>query len=322
MWQTYYQPTVLDEALDLLHEHAGHARIVSGGTDLIVELQRGVRPTATVIDISALDQLRYVREEAGQIRIGGLTTHNDVIASPLCRQRALPLAQACLEVGAPQIRTRATIAGNLVTASPANDTITPLVALDAELVLVSRTGERIVPLRDFYLGVRRTTLRADELVGEIRFAALLESQRGIFLKLGLRRAQAISVINVAVVLGLAGDTVAEARIALGCLAPTIVRATRAEQHLIGKPLDPATWAEAGHLAREDVQPIDDLRGTAAYRLETLAALVTQALARIAEGAEREGMPERPVLLEAPTQPGAAIATDQGRGSARLPAAAG
>jgi carbon-monoxide dehydrogenase medium subunit len=297
MWQTYLQPTAVDEALDLLHEHAGRARIVAGGTDLIIELQRGVRPTPTVIDISGLRELRYVREEGGQVRIGGLATHNDVIASPLCRERALPLAQACLEVGAPQIRTRATVAGNLVTGSPANDTITPLMALDAELVLISHAGERLVPLREFYLGVRRTELRPDELVREIRFSPLSAARRGIFLKLGLRRAQAISVINVAAVVTLATGVVMDARLALGCLAPTIVRAATAEHYLVGKRLDAATCAEAGRLAREAVRPIDDLRGSAGYRLETLSALVAQALGRLAASSERAGMPEAPVLLD-------------------------
>src|SRR3712207_3798068 len=116
MWQTYLQPTSLDEALSLLAEHAGQARIIAGGTDVLVELSRGVRPTPPLVDITALPGLRYVREEDGVIRLGALATHNDVVASPLCVERALPLAQACWEVGAPQLRTRGTVAGNLITA--------------------------------------------------------------------------------------------------------------------------------------------------------------------------------------------------------------
>src|SRR5438128_6227598 len=154
MWQTYFQPTSLEEALELLEQYAGKARLVAGGTDVLVELQRGVKPTTTLIDVTALPDLKYIREENGFLLLGALTTHNDVIASPACGERALPLAQACWEVGAPQIRTRATIVGNLVTASPANDTITALTALGTELVITSHEGEHIVAVDDFYPGFR------------------------------------------------------------------------------------------------------------------------------------------------------------------------
>jgi carbon-monoxide dehydrogenase medium subunit len=318
MWQTYFQPTTFGEALDLLNRYGGQSRVVAGGTDVLVELQRGVKPTAALIDITRLRELKYVRHEDGVIRLGGLATHNDVISSEACVRYALPLAQACWEVGAPQIRTRATVAGNLITASPANDTITPLLALGAEVALVGAGGERVVPLRDFYPGFRRADIRPDELLREIRIPALSGNQRGLFVKLGLRRAQAISVIDIAIVVTF-GDqrveisdaempaqspisdlqslSIEEARIALGCLAPTIVRAPTAEAYLVGKRLDPETCAEAGRLACEDVSPIDDVRGSAGYRLATLANLLADGLQRIAEGREREGWPERPVLLE-------------------------
>src|SRR5260370_25764875 len=168
MWQTYLRPTSLAETLDVLARHGERARIVAGGTDVVVELARGVKPTETLIAITALGELKYVRADAGYVLLAGLATPNDVLASRACIERALPLAQACWEVGAPQIRTRATIAGNLVTASPANDTIPPLVALGAELVLATAAGERVVPLSEFYPGLRRTVVRADELIRELR----------------------------------------------------------------------------------------------------------------------------------------------------------
>jgi xanthine dehydrogenase iron-sulfur cluster and FAD-binding subunit A len=313
VWTRYFQPTDLESALQLLDEHAGQARIVAGGTDLIVELSRGIRPTQTLIDITRLPGLKTIREEDGVIHLGGLSTHNDAVASAVCVEKALPLVQACWEVGAPQLRTRATIAGNLVTASPANDTITPLIALGAELTLASVNGERVVPLAEFYEGFRKTVLRPNELIREIRFPALQPSQRGLFLKLGLRRAQAISVIDIAFVLSFDGDlspvgrgwrkapgegnVVTDAWIALGSLAPTIVRADEAETYLIGKRLEPATCRQAGRLAKNAVSPIDDVRGTAEYRLNTLENLVAHGLERIANGTEREGLPSQPVLLE-------------------------
>jgi xanthine dehydrogenase iron-sulfur cluster and FAD-binding subunit A len=297
MWQTYLRPTTLDGALQLLREHAGRARLVAGGTDVVVELSRGMRPTETLIDLTALRELRYVTVEGETLRLGALATHNDVIASPLCRARALPLAQACWEVGAPQIRTRATVAGNLVTASPANDTITPLVALGAEVVLASVVGEYAMPLREFYLGVRRTALATDELLREIRVPFLRADQRGIFLKLGLRGAQAIAVINVAIVLTIADGIVRATTIALGSVAPTIVRATAAETFLLGKPLDEASCTEAGRLCLEAATPIGDVRSSADYRRATLANLVAEGLRRIAAGTEADGFPAAPPLLD-------------------------
>jgi carbon-monoxide dehydrogenase medium subunit len=275
-------------------------RLVAGGTDLVVEQQRGVKLAAQLIDLTGLRELKYVRREGDEFVLGALVTHNDVLASEDLRRWALPLVQACIEVGAPQIRTRATVAGNLVTASPANDTIAPLLALDARLVLASIDGERTVAMSDFYPGFRQTALRADEIVREIRFRALDMRHRGIFLKLGLRRAQAISVINVAIVLGFEGTHVATARIALGCVAPTVVRMRNVEAALAGAQLDAQTIARVAKQAADEIAPIDDLRGSAGYRRDTVAALVAQALESLAAGREAEGFPDLPVLLEVPS----------------------
>ena len=166
-------------------------------------------------------------------------------------------------------------------------------------MLTSTAGERVVPLPDFYLGVRRTAIRPDELLREIRFPALTAEQRGIFLKLGLRRAQAISVIDLALVVSFDGDRVRDARIALGSLAPTIVRATAAEAFLAGRRLEAETRAEAGRLVRAAATPIDDVRGSAAYRLATLEDLVAHGLDRIVAGTEATELPPDPVLLETP-----------------------
>jgi len=300
MWTDVKRPVSVAEALDALAERNGAARIVAGGTDVLVELQRGVKPATTLIDVSALRELKYVRRTHDQIAIGGLATHNDLLAAPFARDAALPLAQACIEVGAPQIRARGTIVGNLVTASPANDTIAPLIALDAQIVLASRHADRILPLHGFYTGFRATQLRPDELVREVRFRALSGNRRGIFLKLGLRRAQAISVIDIAIVLERDLDgVVVDARIALGCLAPTVVRSPSAERYLVGRRLDGETCAEAGRRACEDATPIGDVRGSAGYRVATLAALIQRALDRIAAGSEADGYPATPVLLETP-----------------------
>lgn len=298
MWQAYHSVSALDEALALLNEHGEAARIIAGGTDLIIEMERGARPQLKrLIDITRVPGLDGIRESDDRIVLGPLVTHNHVVASRLIRERALPLAQASWEVGAPQIRNRATVVGNLITASPANDTITPLIALEAEVALASVAGERLVKLADIYSGFRQTVLRPDELLREIRIPPLGADQRGIFLKLGLRRAQAISVVDAAVVLKLdAAGAVSEARIALGSVAATIVRVPAAEAFLDGRRLTAETIAEAGRLAAESVSPIDDVRGSAEYRSEMVKILVARALRQLAGGAPLDNLPQKPPML--------------------------
>ena len=298
MWEAYYSVSTLSEALSLLNEFQETARIVAGGTDLILELERGQRPAlSTIIDITRVKGLDQISLHGETIRLGPLVTHNHVIASDLILSRALPLAQASWEVGAPQIRNRATIAGNLITASPANDTITPLMALGAEVTLASVEGERTLSLNDFYAGFRQTVMRPNEMLTAISFPAFSEQERGVFLKLGLRRAQAISVVDVAIVIGLdASQTVTSARITMGSVAPTIIHAPVAENALIGRQLSPETISEVAHLASLTPSPIDDVRSTADYRTEMIKVLVARALRRLAQDKVETGIPANPPML--------------------------
>ncbi len=298
MWHDYFSVTSLDEAVRILAERGERARIVAGGTDLILELERGVRKGIdTLVDITrvaGLDQILLDEDEV--IHLGPLVTHNHCVASKLVVERAFPLACAAWEVGAPQIRNRGTIAGNLITASPANDTITPLMALGANLTLLSTSGERIVPLADFYLGVRKTVMRPDEILVDISFPALRENQRGTFVKIGLRRAQAISVVDAAVVLTMRDDKVENAVITLGAVAPTIIHAPNAEIYLAGRQLNDTTITHTAELAMQAARPIGDVRGSAAYRSEMVRVSVLRGLRAIFEGTEKRAFPTHPVLL--------------------------
>ena len=301
-WDRYYAPQSLDEAVAILAREGRQARVIAGGTDLIIELERDVRRLEAVIDITHIPGLNRVTLVGDRVHLGPLVTHNHVVASELCVERALPLAQAAWEVGAPQIRNRGTVAGNVITASPANDTITPLIALDASVTLRSVRGTHDIRLAQFYTGVRRTVMADDELLTAIHFPALQDNQRGVFLKLGLRRAQAIAVLNVAVVLTFDGPMVTDARIALGAVAPTIIRAPEAEAVLIGQRLTPEVVQAAAQAAQAAARPIDDVRATAAYRRRLVGVLTRRALTRLAEGAERQGWPAAPALLWGDAEP--------------------
>ena len=297
MWQTYYNPTSVDETLRLLAEHGPEARIIAGGTDLLVELRRGVRQDLVLIDVTRIGNPDQVRlDDEGLIHVGPTVTHNQAVASGLLVERGFPLALACWRVGTPQLRNRGTVAGNLVTASPANDTIAALWALDAHLTLRSVRGERTLSFADFYQGVRQTALASDEMVTDVAFPALGPNQRGVFVKLGLRRTHAIALVNAAAVLTFDGDTVTQARITLGSVAPTIIRAPEAEGALVGGALSEERIAEAADLAAQAAAPIDDIRAGAGYRREMVRVLVRRALTALRDGTERAEFPSAPPML--------------------------
>ena len=298
MWKNYITATTIEETLNALAENGEHARIVAGATDLILELERGVRKGIdTLIDVTRIPQLDQISlDEDGVIHLGPLVTHNHCVGSKLIRERAYPLARAAWEVGAPQIRNRGTIAGNLITASPANDTITPLMALGASVTLRSVKGTRTVALKDFYKGVRKTVMQPDEMLVDISFPAMNSTSRGTFIKLALRRAQAISIIDTAIILDLEASTVKSASITLGAVAPTIIHAVNGESYLVGKQLSDDVIAEAARLTMNDCKPIDDIRGSAAYRSEMVRICTMRGLRSIRDGQEQNGMPEEAVLL--------------------------
>ncbi|MBN2046947.1 MAG: FAD binding domain-containing protein [Anaerolineaceae bacterium] len=298
MWERFFSAYAIEDVLEILAKEGSTAKIIAGGTDLMLELRNGLRPkVGTVVDISRIHRLSEIwQDESGMLHVGALASHNDCVASRLVVENAFPLAQACWSIGSPQIRNRGSIGGNLVTASPANDTIPALVALGASVVLRSSRGERIVPLDSFYLGVRKTVMEADELMIEVLIPPRSEQARGVFIKHALRNAQAISLVNTAIALELKDGRVASAAITLGAVAPVIIHASKAETFLVGKPLTAETAAEAAAIAMEEASPISDIRSSASYRKAMVRVIVRRGLEAIRLGEEKQGFPDDPVLL--------------------------
>jgi carbon-monoxide dehydrogenase medium subunit len=262
----------------------------------VLEIEKGQHQKINeIIDISRINGLDLITiDDKNQIHIGPLVTHNGCVKSDLIREFAHCLFQACESVGSPQIRNRGTVVGNIVTASPANDTISALMALDAKVDLLSISGTRTIEMQKFFTGPRRTVLLPGEIISDIFFSALSSTAKSIFLKNALRNAQAISVINVATVLNIQNGIICNVRIALGSVAPTVIRACKAELFLIGKLPNEDMFKQAGDLAAEAINPISDIRASDKYRRNMVAVHVKRALMRAAE--EKEEDSGKPVLL--------------------------
>ncbi len=298
MWNKYINAASIEEVLDLLAVHGRKARIIAGATDLLLEIERGQRQGIDLlVDISRIAKLDEISlDDQGFIHLGPLVTHNQCVNSKILREFAYPLVSAAWEVGSPQIRNRGTVAGNILTASPANDTISPLMSLGAVVVLRSKREERVVPFKQLFTGVRKSIISPDEVLVDIVFPKMHQHQKGIFIKYALRRAQAISVINITILVEIIEEYVKSASITLGAVAPTIIHAEEAVTFLLNKKWDEGIIEPASALIMKAATPIDDLRSSANYRSEMVRTMAARALKSLLSGNEINPLPERPVLL--------------------------
>lgn len=296
------RPSTIEEAAHALAANP-ELRPVAGGTDLLLEMARDRQNgRIELLDLTGIGGFDEFRNTSQGLIIGAGVTHADVVASSELVDGGLhALRQACLEIGSPQLRNRATLVGNLVTASPANDTISALIALDAELQMVMVVdGEliwRTVKLDEFYNGFRSTVLAPAELVSRITIPTSKDTRRGIWVKAGLRKAQAISVVHAGLVLMFDADgIITNARIALGSVGPTVALNAAAAQALVGTQLEQTSIAAAAQAAVDSISPIDDGRATAEYRRACVHAVISRGLSALAEGAEASRWPDRVPLL--------------------------
>ena len=284
----YSAPGSLDEVCALLAGAGGRAKVLAGGTDLLIELRRpGKKSPERIVDISRIDPLRGVELQAGSVRIGPLTTHAEIAESGLIRETAGLLAAASGAVGSPQVRNRGTIGGNIMNAATCADTVPPLVALNARLTLVSSRGQREVPITDFFIEPYRTVALQDEVLSLIAFSSPPAGTRGSFTKLGRRNAVSISRLSVAALVTRdAAGTITAASIVPGAAMPVWQRVSEAESLLLGEKPSSTLFAAAGRKVSEVMIRQTGRRWSTEYKEPVLAVLVRRALEACCTSRER------------------------------------
>ena len=273
----YCRPRNLKQVIAILSQHGPDAALLSGGTNLVVDWRAGKVNAKLWVDIFGFAELRFIEDQGACVCIGSATTMQDLAGSPVVRQFAGFLAEAAGQVGSPQIRNRATIGGNLVSASPAADLLPPLLVLNATLLLRNAKGEKEIPLCSFLTGPKATVRQPDEILVSVRFPKPPSGTLGRFQKIGRRRALAISACSLALLLLNRGNRFEEIRIALGAVAPQAFRAEGVERFLLGKELSGEVIQEAAVLAAGLCHPIDDIRGTISGRKTLMQAWMAEVL---------------------------------------------
>ena len=275
----YYSPKTLTEAIDLLSTYGTEAKIMAGGTDLLIEIKEEVITPKYIIDLKRIADLNKIEYHKNNLSIGALVTIREVETSPLISRHLRILAEAAFVLGSLQIRNKGTIGGNLCHASPSADLAPPLIALDAKLCMLGKSGERREALENFFIGPGLTILNPDEILIEIQVPIPSPNTNGTYLKFSPRKAMDLAVVGVATLITLDSSNLVctQARIVLGAVAPTPIRAKVAEKLLEGKKIDESLVKKVSSLVAEESRPISDIRGSAWYRKEIVKVLVQRSI---------------------------------------------
>ncbi|HHU31834.1 MAG: FAD binding domain-containing protein [Zhaonellaceae bacterium] len=276
----FYKPQKLEDVLDVLATKKGPLKILAGGTDLMLDIRNKKYEVAGIVDINLLSELKNISVEGEFIKIGSLVTFTQLANSTLLQERVPFLVEAANSVGAPQIRNQGTIGGNIANASPAADSVVPLIALDAICSVLSPLGNRDIPLNQLLCGVGKTRLASDELIVEVKFKLPRKITRSAFVKFGRRNALAIARMSVAILLGLDGNKVNAARVALGAVAPNPFRSLELENMFLNKAMEEIDVDEV--IARSSMVVSQALgnRPSAKWKNEAIKGLMRQVLSKI------------------------------------------
>jgi len=277
----YFEPRTVKEVVELLSKYGSEARILAGGTDLIVRMKQRFIEPKYIVNIKKVKELNFIEDRGDHLAIGAATKLREIEKSGIVRKRFVALYEAVRSMAGVQIRNMATIGGNLCNASPAADTAPPLLVFEARLKIVGPDGEKLVPISEFFLGPGKAVLKHDEVLAEIWIPYQPEGTGSAFIKIA-RVAMDLAKVNVAVALRTEEGVVKSVKIALGAVAPTPIRAYKTEEFLTGKELSEATLEKAAEIVKTEVKPITDIRSTAEYRREVSGVIVKDALLKAYE----------------------------------------
>lgn len=286
----YHRPTELEQALELLSEHKEDCKIIAGGTDLIPAARQGrmlLPRRIHIIDISSIKELNYIIKDGALIRIGATARLSEIGMSAVVKEHLPVLADAASQMGSLQVRNLGTIGGNLCNASPAADTASPLLVLDAMVNVRGIDRQRLVPLKGFFTGPGKTTLAPGEILAEVQIPLTKPAGSSCFIKLGRRNAFTLSIVSVATLVKVKDGIFDDIRIALGSVAPTPFRASKAEEHLIGEKVNEQVIDDGANVVASEVKPISDVRAGAEYRRDMSFVLTKRAISLSVQRARGE-----------------------------------
>ena len=282
----YFTPKSLEEAISLLSEYGEKAEIIAGGTDSLVRMKKGVTPPDLFINIGEIQEMDYIRhDDKDGLRIGARTPIHSIVNSSLIKEKFGVIAHAAATLGTPTIRRQATIGGNLCNAAPSADMAPPLIVLKAQIKIQGSNGQKVMPVEDFFTGPGQTRINRNEILTEIQIPNPIPNSNAVYLKQKRSRGADLAIVGVAASVIMDGKVIKNAKIALGAVAPTPIRANKVEKLLNGKNPDDKLLDACGESALIESSPIDDVRSSAAYRKKLIKVLVKRAIKKVTESEE-------------------------------------
>jgi CO/xanthine dehydrogenase FAD-binding subunit len=276
-FENYFQPRSLKEALEIKNEYGSDIIIAAGTTDLFVAYYERLHEIKNWLDLSKVDKLKYINFNEKNVKIGAMTTHLALKESDELKKKLPVLQAAAADVGSPQIRSRGTIGGNIVTSSPSGDLLTPLLSYQARFKLETAEKSRWAAAEEFFTGPKDNIMGPKEILTEIEVPLLQNDSSGYWIKIGRRKSLVISTLNFSLVLEFANHKISRAGLAMGSVAPTPVRLREVEKMLVGKSLEELDYRKLGKEVKKEIAPIDDVRGTKEYREDVAFEMMINAL---------------------------------------------